>query len=191
MSLFGTHLFAADTEGMGQVTLPEPASDALIHELSVTGGRTPTRTVEPTPGTSVTPPKAGAGFRATVGTPSGGIPWAPVLIGGGVVVAGLLIWSATRRPTPNRRRKSSRRSSVRRNKKRRSTRDTEKQKLVDSAVAAGWRIEQAGSHIRMLPPDRSKPAVVTTLNKSDSRAWMHLRSQLRYSGLNVNRRRAR
>jgi hypothetical protein len=114
MSLFGTHLFdAADTEAMGQVTLPEPASDALISELAITGGRTPTRTVEPTPGTST--PKAGAGFRPTAVTPTGGIPWAPVLIGGGIVVAGLLIWSATRRPTPNRRRS-------RRNRRRRSSR---------------------------------------------------------------------
>lgn len=111
MSLFGTHLFdAADTEAMGQVTLPEPASDALISELAVTGGRT--RTVEPTPGTSTTPPKAGAGFRATVAPPA--ISWTPyVMVGGGILVAGLLIWSATRRPRANR---------VRRNRRRRSRR---------------------------------------------------------------------
>lgn len=193
MSIFENSLFGDD---LGQVTLPEPASDALIHELATTGGSTPSRTVEPAPDTTPPPKRSGSGMSVLPTT--GGLPvWAPyAMIGTGIVFAGVLIWSATRtrpRATPNRRRKSSRRSSVRRNgKKRRSTKDTEKQKLVDAAIRAGWRVEQAGgSHIRMLPPDRSKPAVVTTLNKSDSRAWMHLRSQLRYSGLNVNRRRAR
>lgn len=99
MSLFGNHLFANDT--LGQVTLPEPASDALISELRVTGGRTPSRTVEP----ASTPEMSKETSDKMLS--GGGMPtWAPyALIGGGVVFAGLLIWSATRRPTPNRRRR--------------------------------------------------------------------------------------
>jgi hypothetical protein len=106
MSLFGTHLF--DTDTLGQVTLPEPASDALIAELAVTGGRTPSRTVEPAPSREPATKTAGSRMLPT----SGGMPtWAPsAMIGGGVIFAGLLIWSATRRPTPNRRRRSHRRS---------------------------------------------------------------------------------
>lgn len=99
MSLFGTHLFANDT--LGQVTLPEPASDALIHELATTGGRTPSRTVEPAPVPDAAKP-AGATMLPRSGMPV----WAPyAMIGGGLVFAGLLVWSATRRPTPNRRRR--------------------------------------------------------------------------------------
>ncbi len=98
MSLFQNNLFG-DAD-LGQVTLPEPASDALIHELATTGGSTTT-----------TPPKAGAGFRPTVDltASSGPSTWVPyALVGGGIVVAGVLIWSAMRRParaTPNRRRR--------------------------------------------------------------------------------------
>jgi hypothetical protein len=193
VSIFENSLFGDD---LGQVTLPEPASDALIHELATTGGSTPSRTVEPAPDTTTPPKRSGSGMSVLPTT--GGLPvWAPyAMIGTGIVFAGVLIWSATRtrpRATPNRRRKSSRRSSRRNGGKRRSSKDTEKAKLVEAAVKAGWRIEStgSGSHIRMVPPDRSQPAVVTTLNKSDPRAWMHLRSQLRHSGLRVNRRRVR
>jgi hypothetical protein len=104
MSLFDNSLFG----DLGQVTLPEPASDALIRELAITGGRPPSRTVEPAPSTDVATKTAGSKMLPA----SGGMPtWAPTaLIGGGVIFAGLLIWSATRRPTPNRRRRSHRRS---------------------------------------------------------------------------------
>jgi hypothetical protein len=108
VSLFGANLFDGNT--LGQVTLPEPASDALISELAVTGGRTaPSRTVEPAP--SREPATKTAGSRMLPA--SGGMPtWAPAaMIGGGVLFAGLLIWSATRRPTPNRRRRRSHRRS--------------------------------------------------------------------------------
>lgn len=106
MSLFKNNLFG-DAD-LGQVTLPEPATDALIHELATTGGGT----------TTTTPPKAGAGFRPTVDTSaSSGSNWVPyALVGGGIVVAGALIWSAMRRPartTPNRRRARRRRRSSR------------------------------------------------------------------------------
>jgi hypothetical protein len=102
MSLFGPHLFSDDS--LGQVTLPEPASDALIHELATTGGRTPSRTVEPSRVPDAAKP-AGDTLLARAGLPR----WVPVaMLGGGLVFAGLLIWSATRRPTPNRRRRRSR-----------------------------------------------------------------------------------
>lgn len=104
MSLFGPHLFSDDS--LGQVTLPEPASDALIHELATTGGRAPSRTVEPARVPDVVKP-SGDTLLPRAGLPT----WAPVaMIGGGLVFAGLLIWSATRRPTPNRRRRRSRSS---------------------------------------------------------------------------------
>lgn len=107
MSLFNNNLFG-DTD-LGQVTLPEPASDALIRELATTGGSTTT------PSTT-TPAKAGAGFRPTIDTSASGgsSTWMPyALVGGGIVVAGVLIWSAMRRPTPNRRRARRRRRSRR------------------------------------------------------------------------------
>lgn len=106
MSLFGNHIFGSDAD-LGQVTLPEPATDDLIHDLATM----PTRTVTPT--TSTAPPKAGAGFRPTVDlSTTSATPWVPyALVGGGIVIAGLLIWSATRRPrtTANRRRHRRRR----------------------------------------------------------------------------------
>lgn len=96
MSLFSTHLFANHT--LGQVTLPEPASDALISELAATGGRS--RTVEPAPSTEDAP-KGGAKARASTG-----IPWVPIAaIGGSLLFAGLVVWAASRRPKPNRRRR--------------------------------------------------------------------------------------
>lgn len=101
MSLFNNNLFG-DSD-LGQVTLPEPASDALIHELATTGGAT-------------TPAKAGTGFRPTIDTSASSTSrnWVPyALVGGGFVVAGVLIWSAMRRSaraTPNRRRSRRRRS---------------------------------------------------------------------------------
>jgi len=105
MSLFGTSLFEDDT--LGQVTLPEPASDALISELAVTGGRTPSRTVEPDTSKQAPAKTIGDGMLMTTGLPA----WAPyAMIGGGVIFAGLLIWSARKRPTPNRRRTRRRRS---------------------------------------------------------------------------------
>jgi len=108
MSLFGTHLFATDT--LGQVTLPEPASDALISELAVTGGRPPSRTVEPSPSEMFVKTAGGPGML-----PGGGLPvWAPyAMVGGGLAFVGLLIWSATRRPraTQNRARSRRRRRS--------------------------------------------------------------------------------
>ena len=116
MSLFGTHLFA--NGDLGQVTLPEPASDALIHELTTSGGTFPSRTVTPTPSSDTTPAKRSGSGMSVLPT-TGGLPvWAPyAMVGGGVIFAGLLIWSATRsRPraaTPNRRRKSSRRRRAR------------------------------------------------------------------------------
>jgi hypothetical protein len=111
MSLFATHLFAGHT--LGQVTLPEPASDELIHELATTGGRTvttPSRTVEPSP-TPDAAKGARGGMLPKAPGGGGGLPtWAPyAMIGGGVLFAGLLIWSATRRPTANRRRRRRRR----------------------------------------------------------------------------------
>jgi hypothetical protein len=106
MSLFGSNIFG-DAD-LGQVTLPEPASDELIRELAITGGRAPTTSA------SDTPVKAGAGFRPTVATSTTGMSWAPyALVGGGVVIAGVLIWAAMRRParaTANRRNRRRRRS---------------------------------------------------------------------------------
>ena len=101
MSLFSTHLFANHT--LGQVTLPEPASDALISELATTGGRS--RTVEPAPSAEDAPTKGGAKARASTG-----LPWVPIAaIGGGLLFAGLVVWAASRRPKPNRRRRHGRR----------------------------------------------------------------------------------
>lgn len=101
MSLFANHLFAGHT--LGQVTLPEPASDELIAELATTGGRS--RTVEPAPSTEEAAPKGGAKARA-----SAGIPWVPITaVGGALLFAGLVIWAASRRPKPNRRRRHGRR----------------------------------------------------------------------------------
>jgi hypothetical protein len=99
VSLFGTHLFANDA--LGQVTLPEPASDALISELRVTGGRLPSRTVEPS-STPDVPKETGDKMLSGGGLPT----WAPyAMVGGGIIFAGLMIWSSMRRPTPNRRRR--------------------------------------------------------------------------------------
>lgn len=96
MSLFGDNIFG--NEDLGQVTLPEPASDELIHELAITGGR-------PTTSDDTTSTKPGFVKVAGVEMPT----WAPyALVGSGIAVAGLLIWSAMRRPartTANRRRR--------------------------------------------------------------------------------------
>lgn len=113
MSLFGTHLFANDT--LGQVTLPEPASDDLIRELATTGGKEPSRTVEPSSMETTAKTGGGPGMLPS----SGGLPaWAPyAMVGGGLVFVGLLVWSATRRParaTPNRRGRNRRRRYSRR-----------------------------------------------------------------------------
>lgn len=107
MSLFGNNIFG--DEDLGQVTLPEPASDELIHELATTGGRPLTTTTPVT-----TPTTKPEGFKVGgVTMPS----WTPyAIVGGGIVVAGVLIWSATRRPvrtTPNRRRNRRRRRTSR------------------------------------------------------------------------------
>lgn len=103
MSLFDDDLFSSDS--LGQVALPEPASDALISELRTTGGRT-TRTAEPSSTPEV--PKETGDKMLSGGSTSALVPYA--IVAGGVIFAGLLIWSATRkRPTPNRRRRRNRR----------------------------------------------------------------------------------
>jgi hypothetical protein len=77
-------------------------------------------------------------------------------------------------------------------KKRRSSRSTETQELIDKAREAGWRIEYTqGNHVRLYPPDSSKPAVGATLSRVDPRAWLNFRAALRRSGLDVNRRTSR
>lgn len=58
------------------------------------------------------------------------------------------------------------------------------QYLIDAALEQGWRVQHLKSgHIKLLPPDRSKPAVVMGGTVSDHRGLMNARSQLRKSGL--------
>jgi hypothetical protein len=77
-------------------------------------------------------------------------------------------------------------------KKRRSSKSPETQELIDKARDAGWRIEYTeGNHVRLYPPDSSKPAVGATLSRVDPRAWLNFRAALRRSGLDVNRRTSR
>lgn len=72
--------------------------------------------------------------------------------------------------------------------KRRTSKSNEIQNLVDKALSAGWRIEKGkGSHFKLFPTDPTKEMVVGTYGAVDPRAWRNFRSQLRKSGLAVNR----
>jgi len=87
------------------------------------------------------------------------------------------------------RRTSRRRTSYTPNGKRRTSKDTDTRSLIDAALAAGWRIEYAsqGSHFKLFPADPKMPIVVGTLGSVGPRGWRNFRSQLRRSGLAVNR----
>lgn len=60
----------------------------------------------------------------------------------------------------------------------------EYQYLIDAAMQQGWRVQYLSSgHIKLLPPDTTKPAVVMGGSISDRRALQNVRSMLRRSGL--------
>lgn len=75
-----------------------------------------------------------------------------------------------------------------RNGARRTTRNKELQKLMKLARQQGWLVEGTkGGHFRFVPPDSSKPAVISSGTPSDHRSMLNLRAQLRRSGLKANR----
>ena len=73
------------------------------------------------------------------------------------------------------------------NGKRRSSQSSDVRNLIDKAKDAGWRVEfTANNHVRLYPPDPSKPSVGTGMSKSmDPHALKNFRAALRRSGLDV------
>lgn len=64
--------------------------------------------------------------------------------------------------------------------------DRDLDQLCRRAVAQGWRYETlSNGHFRLLPPDRTRPAVVLAGSSSDQRALRNAISLLRRSGLDV------
>ena len=58
--------------------------------------------------------------------------------------------------------------------------------LIQAAVDQGWRHEMSGgSHHRLIPPDKTKPILVTGSTPSDHRAILNFRSSLRRHGVEV------
>jgi len=65
-------------------------------------------------------------------------------------------------------------------------RDKDLRRWTIHARAAGWIVERTRcGHIRWVPPDRSKPVIVTGSTPSDHRSRMNLRADLRRHGLEI------
>ena len=57
-----------------------------------------------------------------------------------------------------------------------------------AAVMAGWRIEvTGGNHLKWIPPDKTKPIIITSSTPSDVRARKNIIASLRRSGLDIAR----
>lgn len=54
--------------------------------------------------------------------------------------------------------------------------------LIDTVVEQGWRVEKGRKHVKVYPPDKSRPIVTIPSTPSDRRAVANVRSQLRRSG---------
>jgi hypothetical protein len=54
--------------------------------------------------------------------------------------------------------------------------------LAKEAIRQGWRIEKTGHHIMWIPPDKTKPLVLSSGSPSDVRALKNHISLLRKSG---------
>lgn len=71
---------------------------------------------------------------------------------------------------------------------RRSTSSKDLKKLIDLAESQGWAVEvTGGGHLRFISPDRRMPMVHTGSTPSDRRSIKNLESQLRKSGLKIER----
>lgn len=57
--------------------------------------------------------------------------------------------------------------------------------LRREAIRQGWRIVQAGRHMKWYPVDPDKPFVTTSVTPSDHRAIQNIKSDLRRSGLTL------
>ena len=55
--------------------------------------------------------------------------------------------------------------------------------LAKLCLAADWRAEQGGHHVKMYPPDRTQRPLVFSGSSSDHRAHRNLRAQARRAGL--------
>jgi len=54
-----------------------------------------------------------------------------------------------------------------------------------ACLAAGWRAEQGGHHVKMYPQDDTMRPVVFSGSSSDRRAVRNLRAQVRRAGLHL------
>jgi len=55
--------------------------------------------------------------------------------------------------------------------------------LVDIAVAAGWRTEEGGKHLKVFPPDG--PPIVISKTQAGRRSELNTRAMFRRAGLDV------
>jgi hypothetical protein len=60
---------------------------------------------------------------------------------------------------------------------------TENSDVLTAARAQGWRVERTKRHIRLVPADKTRPAVVGAATPSDRRARRNFIADLRRSGL--------
>lgn len=59
-------------------------------------------------------------------------------------------------------------------------------KLLRQLTSQGWRCEQAGGgHLKLFPPDKSKPMVTLPISPGDHRSWKNTVATLRRSGAAV------
>jgi len=61
-----------------------------------------------------------------------------------------------------------------------------RKEVVAKCKAAGWRVEQGGSHTKLYPPDGGRPVILSLGTGSTAgRAFANIKAQLRRNGIEI------